>query len=266
MKRLLLVILLLGCERQVPKHGREFVDSRGKTVVIANPLRVVSIIPSITEMVYAAGAGHRLVGVSDYCDYPEDARALPRLGGTTLDYERLLSLKPDLVLSSQSLHRERNERLEQLGCTVFTLDPATLEEVIQAVALLEKIFDTRGRSEELRRRLASVRPATGEPRVFFEYGAGPIYAAGRKSHIGDIIARAGGRNVLEDAWPVVEWEKVLTLRPQIVLVAHHEPDKVRGRPGWAELGAKLCVVDPDLFLRAGPRLMDALELTVRLLQ
>lgn len=264
--RLLVLVLLIGCHREVPKQGRPFVDSRGRTVAISQPRRVVSLIPGITEMVYAAGAGNRLVGVSDYCDHPEAARALPRLGGIHIDYERLVSLKPELILSSKSLHKKENERLEQLGYAVFTLDPGTLEEMVEAVALLEKIFETRGESGALQQRLAAVTPVAAGPRVFFEYGAPPIYAAGRKSYVGEIIARAGGQNVLDDAWPTVEWEQVLTLKPQVVIVAHKEPGRVRARPGWGELGAKLHVVDPNLFLRAGPRLIDALELTVKLLQ
>lgn len=266
MKRLGLLLLLIGCSREAPKQGWPFVDSRGKTVLIAsNVRRVVSLIPGITEMVHAAGAGERLVAVSEVCDYPESVRRLPRVGGVNLDPEQVLAFTPDLVLSSRSLHKDKNERLEKLGITVFTLDPETLEGVIEAVALLEKIFGSTGRSEALRKRLAEVTPVAAGPRVFFEYGT-RIYAAGRKSYVGEIIARAGGRNVIEEAWPTVEWEQVLALKPQVIFVAHNEPEKVKARPGWTELGAKLHVVDPNLFLRAGPRLIDALELTVKLLK
>ncbi|MFN3487147.1 MAG: helical backbone metal receptor, partial [Planctomycetota bacterium] len=198
-----------GCGRAAPepeRPARLVRDGRGKLVRVPEPLRrIVSIAPSATELLFAAGAGDLLVGATRYCDWPPEARAVPRVGDIVIDYERLASLRPDLVVTAYSITRGTTAELEAKGYGVFAVDPDTFEEIGEA---LRALGDLAGRSESGRRaaealleRVRSVRPADPPgPTFYFEHSADPLGGAGPETYVGDALRRAGGRNVLEGGW------------------------------------------------------------------
>ena len=251
-------------------------DDRGHTVSLpAPPQRVVSLLPSLTEGVCALGACARLVGVDRYSNWPASVKSLPALGGledTTI--ERLVALKPDLVLVARSARAI--DRLEALGLHVVALEPQGLgdtERVIKTLALalgdapagvaLWQQLDAR-----ITAAAARVPAGVKGKTVYFEVAAAP-YAAGEASFIGEILTRLGLRHVVPASlgpFPRLSPEFVVRAQPDIVMAPARALDEMAARPGWSTLKAlhngQHCGFTParwDPLVRAGPRLADAAE-------
>lgn len=226
----------------------EVQDDRGKMLRLAQPAaRIVSLAPHLTEIAYAAGAGARLIAVSEYSDYPPEARRLPRVGdGARVDIERILTLKPELVLAWKSGNQAGDiARLEKLGIVVWVSEPSRLADIARllrdtarlagvaeageraAMALeveLQSLGERRhpassSRPKSQPPRLAS-QPPRLEPRVFYEIWHRPLLTVNGKHLINDVIELCGGRNVfaqLPALTPAVSEEAVLAAAPDIVL-------------------------------------------------
>jgi iron complex transport system substrate-binding protein len=251
-------------------------DDRGHTVSLpAAPQRVVSLLPSLTEGVCALGACARLVGVDRYSNWPASVPALPARGGledTTI--ERLVALKPDLVLVARSARAI--DRLEALGLHVVALEPQGLgdtERVIKTLALA--LGDaTAGvalwQQLEARISAAAARVPSGLKgrTVYFEVASAP-YAAGEASFIGEILTRLGLRHVVPASlgpFPRLSPEFVVRAQPDIVMASARALEEMASRPGWSTLKAlnnrQHCGFTPahwDPLVRAGPRLAEAAE-------
>jgi iron complex transport system substrate-binding protein len=222
------------------------------------PSRIVSLVPSLTECLFAAGGGDLLVGRSRFCDHPPEALAAPVVGDVIVDPESVVALDPDLVLSSRSLLAGANERLRQEGIRVVEYD---VESVAGVADVIRDIGRRIGRAREAehaaREFLARIeavrrRPRSGR-RIYVEFSTDPRMTAGRGMYLHEVIEAAGGVNVFGDreGWAQVDAEEVVARRPDIVLVMH-------GLPAACD-GARVVHVEADIFLRAGPRLADAAE-------
>ncbi|MGQ9794847.1 ABC transporter substrate-binding protein [Desulfosoma sp.] len=268
-------------------QAREVVDLVGRRLRVPDvPQRVVTLAPSLTEMVFALGSGHRVVGVSQYSNYPAEVQALTKVGSYVHpDVEKIVALKPDLVLAIKDGNpREVVEKLEQVGIPVYAVNPKTLRQVMETLLALGNVLHAQERAEalvaDMARRLQSVDDAiknvTYRPGVFFQIGVSPIVSVGTETFAHELIVRAGGRNVAEgpDPYPRFTLEQVMTLRPDTIIVSSMERaqifDQVReqwlrwsGIPAAAE--HRVYLVPSDLFDRPGPRLVDGLELLVRML-
>ncbi|HQE01424.1 MAG: ABC transporter substrate-binding protein [Firmicutes bacterium] len=282
---LVFALLLGGCTRQQEEPGTlTLVDDFGREVTLEEPAqKVVSLVPSVTEIMFALGAGELVVGVSAYCNYPEAALDVPRVGdfdGPNL--EAIVALEPDLVVAA-SLHKETVEALEDLGIPVLALDPMTFEEIYANILLLARAIGEEQAGEELvtamKNRLAAVAEALGEleaderPVVFYENWYPGIWTAGEDTFIDEIIAWAGGRNL---AWGISRWteiqeEEVLARNPDIIIHGYYEPWPVESfaqREGWEAVKAvqqgRIYFIDPDIISRTGPRVTDAVEELARL--
>ncbi len=269
MRRLLALVLVLGCERPAgpPAETRPFTDSRGMTVRVPHPpRRIVSIAPSTTELLFAVGAGEQVAGVTTYCDWPAGAKAKPKVGDIVVDAERLAALAPDLVLTAYAVTRQTTADLESRGHVVFAVDPRTFEEIASALALLGGIT---GHAEEgaraaeaLRARVGAVRPAPG-PTFYFEHSAHPLGTTGPETYAGEALRRAGGRNVFDGGWRTVEWESVVARDPEVILIAHDRREGLERRAGWRDLKAvragRVRFVPKEHFVYPTPRLADGLE-------
>ncbi|MGI6365117.1 MAG: helical backbone metal receptor [Bacillota bacterium] len=272
--------LLGGCSWFSGKPGPiTLVDDFDREVTLAEPAqRVVSLVPATTEIMFALGHGDRVVGASDFCNYPEAALAIPRVGGFDVpDLETIVSLEPDLVLAA-SLHKETVEGLEGLGIPVLALDPMTFEEIYANISLVAKALGEEKAGEDLvadmQGRLEAVAQALGDlkeeerPLVFYESWYPGIWTAGEDTFIDEIIARAGGKNL---AWGISRWvemqeEEVLARNPDIIIHGYPEPLPVEPfaqRAGWDVVTAvqqeKIFFVNPDITSRTGPRVVDAVE-------
>lgn len=280
---LLLAMLLLPALCQ----ARTLLDQAGRSVVLPDrPQRVVSLAPSITEVVYALGRQELLKGTTQYSDDPPAAKELPRVGSyVRLDVEKIVALKPDLCLAIKDgnpLHAVT--RLEKLGIPIYVVDPHNLAGIIRMITGLGEVLgaaepaalitgEMRARAERIAARLGS---APSRPKVFFQIDASPIVSAGRGTFIDELITLAGGRNLAAATagYPRFGWEEVLRLDPEVAIVASmaggfSPADLKAGWQKWPTISAvqkqRLHVIDASLVDRPTPRLLDGLEAFARII-
>lgn len=276
-RRLAAVALLLAaCSSGQRPAGpmRAVRDWRGLEVrVPVRPRRIVSIVPSATELLFAVGAGPAVVGVTTYCTYPPEASRRTRVGDLHINLEVLRALRPDLVVSGCTIARRSSEAIERLGIPVFCVDPVDLPDVARALRAVGDLTGHAARGEREARRLeervaAVERAVAGRPRptVVLELTNEPRVAApGTYAH--DVIVRAGGRNVFDDLagplYPAVSWEAVLARDPDVYVVTHEYGDP-SGRPGFDKLRAvrsgRFYRLPKEWFMYPTPRLVRGLEL------
>lgn len=251
-------------------------DAGGRLVrITAAPQRVVSLAPSITEILLALGHDRQLVGISDADDYPPGRIAgRPRVGGVVINIEKVLSLQPHLVVGVHSLQRDQLDRLAQAGLPVLALDATTLEETVAQIRLLGRVTGRQTQARHLaaglERRAASVQPS-GSRLVYIEVWHEPVTAAGGGTLIDDLVRRAGGANIFGrlPGYPQVAAEQVVARSPQVILMIYPGRTQLMRRPGWATVAAvragQVYEVPASLVTRPGPRAVDGLELIARLL-
>ena len=251
--------------------------------------RIVSLAPSVTEVVFALGRGDLLVGATDRCDYPPEAMKIARVGGLGApSVEKLLALNPGLVIAAGFEQPEVTEVLRRSGIRVLDLQLRNFEELFRAIRQIGDAVD-RGRQAEglvarMRAELEAVAAESGagarrrRPKVFVEIGDHPLITAGGASYLDDLVVRAGGVNVahgISQAYTNINPEKVIEWNPDIILVARmgrsgNAAVQLSRRIGWADISAVkharvIDDIDPDLLFRPGPRLIDGVKaLAVRL--
>lgn len=290
MKRALVCVLLVftlilgGCSWLTKDLAPgTLVDDFDREVTMTEPAqRVVSLAPSSTEIIFALGVGERVVGATEYCNYPEAALKIPRVGAfDTPNLEIIVSLEPDLVLAA-SLHKETVEQLEALGIPVLALDPGTIEEIYANIELIAlALGDKKAGSNlvaDMKSRLAAVDKTLeglqeeDRPLVFYEVWYPGVYTAGEDTFINEMITRAGGKNL---AWAVPRWseiqeEEVLERNPDIILHGYFGEDSSNfaQRQGWDVVKAvqddNIHYFDQDIANRTGPRVVDAIEEMARM--
>ncbi|MFN6963873.1 MAG: helical backbone metal receptor [Pyrinomonadaceae bacterium] len=248
-------------------------DDLGREVKLpANVRRAVSLAPSVTELIFAAGGGDRLVGVTSYCDYPEAALSIGKVGDTqTPNIERIVALKPDVVFVSTASQLEAfTSTLAEQNIAVYVIDPKDIGEVTKKLRDLGEIFGTSQLADaaaaELERRAAVVAAKDGvRPRVFVQISREPLFAVGRTSFIAPLVERAGGELVTKDiasAFPKLSKETASAMAPDVIVLSdsedNREPnDAFKNSP--AVLNGRVYRIDADIISRPGPRLVDALE-------
>ena len=276
--------ILTGMPFMANLASRTFVDDAGRKIFLADPpARIVSLAPSVTEMLFAVGAGDQVVGVTSFCDYPPEAQAKPKVGGAFPNLEVVLSLKPTLVVAPLDFIRpDMVAKLDQLKIALFILDAGTLEDVLRHIQTIGRIL---GRSEkadavaaDLRRRMTEIKARTADaarPRVFYVLNSDPLMTAGPGSFIHQLIELAGGVNVASGApvsYPRLSLEEVVKQDPQVILfpVGDDEgiPDQEQQRwLRWTTLSAvkqnRFVRIPSVLLDRPGPRVVDGLELLAR---
>jgi iron complex transport system substrate-binding protein len=276
MKRICIALLLLAA---ASSHAAISVqDSSGATVTLAQPAqRVVTLAPHATELVFAAGAGERIVGVSDYSDYPPAAKAIPRIGGShQVDTERLLALRPDLLVVWQGGNAERLlEPLRRLGVPVYQSEPKRLNDIPDEVERLGRLTGTEARAQPaaaaLRARLAALAEKyRGRPpvSVFYQAWDQPLYTLNGRQIVSDAIRLCGGVNVfgtLAALAPIVSVEAVLEKNPEVIIRGGKDAE-ASGLAMWKRYPALLAAqrgnlytVSSELMTRAGPRMVDGAE-------
>lgn len=270
-----------------PEPAAPFTDDLGRPVALAGPAaRVVTLAPSLTEIVYTAGGGTRLVGVGQPDNYPPAVDTLSRFNIFPVDFEAVAALRPDLALATDQVNTPRAaETLAALDVPVafFTFNRlADVPRVVRAVGqLLGTSADAEAAAAGLERRMDALRARTDtlahRPTVLFLIGDDVLYSFGRESYMHELIALAGGRSIQEgtDAVaPVLNDEYVLTHRPDVIVgpwgEGYDPAALLANHPTWDVVPAlrdgRVYGVDPDLFLRPGPRLVDGAETLARLLE
>ncbi|NMB00298.1 MAG: cobalamin-binding protein [Firmicutes bacterium] len=249
-------------------------------VASAAPQRIVSLAPSITETLFALGVGERVVGVTSWCDYPEAATQRTVVGDAfNLNVELLLGLDPDLVVGDSTLVQSHLELLGELGVPVFVVDPKTVAEVQDSLIKLGEAVGAKENGEHLAQAMESrlTELTNGikrenTPRVFIEVWNEPLMTAGPGSFMDELIVLAGGQNIAGDAptpWPVFSEEVVIERDPEVVLLTSYNLEEALNRPAWQVITAmkngNVYEVNPDLYSRTTPRLLDALEELIEIL-
>ncbi len=260
-------------------------DLLGRRVAIQdNPLRIVSMAPNITEIVFALEQEKKLVGATTYSDYPPAAWDIPRVGSYIhLDLERIVALQPDLCLAIKDGNPIGTvTRLESLGIPVYAVDPRNLESVMETLERVGELLHAEEKAVHvvaaMRKRIKRVDAAIAQsqyrPRVFFQIGVAPIVSIGSDTFIHELIVRAGGKNVAKGSvsYPRFSREQVIGLSPDIIIItsmaraAVFEEIKADWSQ-WAHVPAvktnSIFIQNSNLFDRPSPRLVDALEVLAR---
>ena len=253
-------------------------DAQRRVTVPAKIKRFISLAPNLTEIAYAVGAGDRLVGNTTFCDYPEEAKRVEKVGDTLQpSIERILALRPQLVLVSTASQLEAfTQKLDEHQIAVYVTDPQDLEGVFRSILDLGKLLNQEQRAEEtvsqLRQRAESVEDALKSARpikVFYQLSAEPLYTAGRDSFVTDLIRRAGGVSVtsgVPEAWPRYSQEAAVAARPEVIILptdgsmgsANSEvAEGLRRSP--AAVSGKIYRINGDFLSRPGPRAVDGVE-------
>ncbi len=255
------------------------VDDAGREVRLPRPARrVVSLIPSATEVLVALGAGDRLVGRTDF-DHGPAVDSLPSVGGgMTPSIEAVLALRPDLVLGWETRgDQSTRRRLEELGIPMFAVEADDTTDVFRTVGNLGRLVGRAPAADSLaaglRRELAEVAVSVaGRPRptVFFLVWNDPPMTAGSRTFISQVLGVAGGRNAFADVegeWPNVALEEIVRRQPDFLVLPQgekggaHDVEQLRASPGWRELRAmregRVVTIDAEMMNRPGPRLGEA---------
>jgi iron complex transport system substrate-binding protein len=266
-------------------------DGLGRSITLqAYPQRIVSLAPSNTEILYAVGAGDRVVGRDEFSDYPPEAKNLPSVGGGFGDYnnEAIVQLKPDLVLAAEINTPEQVKALEDLGITVYLLsNPTTLDEMFSNLTTVAQLTGNQSQAEtlvaSLQKRVNAVNekimPLSYRPSVFYELDAtdpNAPYTAGSDTFVNTLIDMAGGFNIASDIagqYLQMSSEELLVRNPSVIILGDAaygvSVEDVKARPGWSQIAAvlndQIFAFDDNLVSRPGPRLVDGLEELVKLL-
>ena len=260
---------------------REVTDEVGRTVRIPmNPSRIVSLAPSLTETVYALGVEDRLVGDTDYCDYPPDAQKKPKVGGVIdPNLEEIAALRPDLVLVTKGANRLETVRaLDSFGIPTYATDPHKVDEIITSMEKLADVLNVpaagKALAEDLQRRLTILQTklrALPPRRVLFVVWTEPLISVGKDTFIADALHKAGAVSIVDSTqdWPQISMEEVARLQPEYLIFAASHPDaavrdydSLANLAGWRILNAvrnRHYAVISDAVIRPAPRIVSAIE-------
>ena len=275
---LVIVAAAIGCRIESPDgvseheiRDRLFTDDLGRQVLIRKPIqRVISLAPSLTESIYAVGGGDKLVGVTTYCNYPEVAKTVEKVGDTqTPNIERIVALKPDMVFVSTASQLEAFMRtLDQQGIAVYVMDAKSIGEVFDDLRTLGGLLGTEGTAsaliEGLDERVKGV--ISKEPRrVFIQISNEPLFTIGKDSFLTEVVEKAGGESVTKEVpsgYPKLSKETASAMSPDVIILSdsedNREPNAVfKNSP--AVKNGRVYRINADIISRPGPRLVDALE-------
>lgn len=271
-------ILLLFSFPFACSASRTITDELGRTVLIPDhPHRLICLVPSVADDLYALGAGSDVIAVSEFTKYPKEASLKPSIGvQMTPSIERIVALHPDLVIGSSDSNREETVRqLEQVGVVVFMLNPHGIEGILSSITSLGKAIRRENAAarlvSELRSRLNDVRGhVRGKPviHVFLPIWYDPVTTIGKHAFITEMIAAAGAKSITDNIaqeWPQISLETVIERRPDALVLVRSSRmslNDVENRPGWNTLSAirnhRVYAVDERIELPS-PAAFDALE-------
>jgi len=272
-----------GIKTSAAKFPKGIVDDFGKKVIVAKkPERIVSLSPANTEILFAIGAGDKLVGVTEYCNFPPQAKKIEKIGGySTPNIEAIVAKKPDLIVASYGNGEENIKKLREIGLTVIALNPKSLQGVLQDIILVGKATGYEEEAERLvknlQERINTVRnkgykiPESKKPRILWVMWYPELWTAGNETFFDELVNIAGGKNIAHDfkGWKIISKEVVLERDPQIIFCSQHKENreqisqKILNDPQLSQIEAiknkRVYELNPDIIERPGPRLIEGLE-------
>ncbi|MFC6619153.1 ABC transporter substrate-binding protein [Deinococcus radiophilus] len=275
-----LTVTLLG-SAGATSYPLTVTDDLGRRVTLKKePKRIIAMLPSHTETLFAIGAGGKLVGIDEYSNYPKETAGITKVGsGYQPDIEKIVALKPDLVLADESASSRLTARLEAAGLTVYGGTAQTYNEVFEKIVVLGRLTNREAGATNLvvkmRRELKDLeRTVVNRPKVSTYYEIDPSpYSVGPNSFIGALISRAGGRTIVPASlgdFPKLDPELIVRANPQVMIGP--ALNDARRRPGWSNLQAVrsgrvhvLTSEERDALSRPGPRLPQALRTLIRII-
>ncbi len=279
--------LSVGVKAQDNFFPITFQDDLGVEVtLIKRPERIISSAPSNTEIIFALGLENKLVGRTDFCNYPQEVAEIESIGlMSPINLEKIISLEPDLILSFGGFQAKDIPRLRELGYKVLVIEAESLAEMLHSIELIATACGITEKGRELitylQERISTITnlsrniPESKKPRVFTGSSYETIWSPGNGTLFHELITLAGGWNIVgnKQGWVPISPELVAQAEPDIIIVPSgimnpEEINKIKrdiiNRPGWSRLPAiknnRIFTVNEDLFYRAGPRLIDGLEL------
>ena len=284
-------------ERNAPSAGwpRTFPNAHGPDVVLEKPaLNIISLQPNVAEMVVAIGGHSSLLAVDRYTAYPPEAASKPKIGDIlSPDYEKIVSMQPDLIITSRGTPEDVLSKLRDLGFQVLGVDPEGLDDVFSCMKMFGRIIgietvaadvtaQLQRRREAVMTQVAEAVAGHGQPRTLFVLAMEPLFIAGPSSFIASMIEEAGGRQAYQatqgfanQPWPQVSKETVLAVAPDVLIFSVGQTDadtsestanclaQLRKDAAWAQVPAvkegRVYVMDEDLITIPGPRLVEGLE-------
>lgn len=249
-------------------------ENRSAYLKMQEARRIVSLTPSNTEILFALGLSSKIVGVTEYCDYPPEARKKAKVGDVNISAERVLALKPDIVVAHRFLNARVIPTLQRLKMRVIAADPRSFSELFAFIHLIGKETGATKEAEQLVKRMQSrlnrvavrVKRERIRPGVLFMTGIEPPWAAGKNTFPDDLIQKAGGRNVIEvktNGFQAISMEALLAANPEVIILTGGSKETLLNHMLWKRTRAvqrkRVYNVDSDVFLRTGPRLVQAVE-------
>ena len=277
------MVLLLGGVEGKANFPRQVIDDFGEKVIISKkPQRIISLSPANTEILFAIGAGDKVVGVTTYCDFPLEVKEIDKVGGfATPNVEAILAKKPDLVVASYGNREESVKRLRELGITVVAVYPKTLEDVLNDIKLVGEATGYEKEAtkllEKLKKRIDLIRkkgnkiPGEKRPRILYLVWYPELWTAGKGTFANDLIQIAGGKNIASDiqGWKIISKEVVIEKDPQITFCSGMGEnsfiikEKILQDADLQKVSAlqsgRVYTISSDIVERPGPRVVDGLE-------
>lgn len=277
-------------EAEQGKYPLTFTDGSGQEVTIPEePKTIITTVPSNTEMIFALGGGDRLIGVSDYCNFPAEVDQIEKIGAMEMNVEKILSLQPDLIFITPYQNANAGEALEQfksLGMSVVVIQDATsFEDVYGSMRLIAKVIDAEDKAEEIitemKDRLAwfkdKAENITEKKKIWVEVSPAPeIYSTGKGTFMHEMLEVINAVNAVGDqeGWIKFTEEEIVQLNPDVIITTYgfyvdKPSEEVLKRAGWGEVPAvknkQVFDVDNDTVTRPGPRLIDGVETLAKLI-
>ncbi|WP_353894366.1 cobalamin-binding protein [Proteinivorax hydrogeniformans] len=268
----IMVLVTTGCfDSQQAKEPSVVIDDAGREIQVSEVERIVSLAPSNTEIIAELDQQDKLVGITDFCNYPEDVMEIPSVGNAfEVNYEKILSLNPDLVVTMGE-QDEIVQRLEEMDIPVMVVHPTTISEVFEGIEKVAKVLQVEDKGEQVistlqtekQEILAEVKQS--DKSVFVLLDSTALYTVGSKTFYDEIIQHVGAKNVgdsREGYWEMSQ-EKLLETDPDIILYSWPPEDDIKNLPAWSEVTAvkegNTYQIDDDTTSRPGPRIIQGLR-------
>ena len=279
---LITVLVLAACTEQgAPSEEKSITvtDQKNREITVeGNVEKIVSLAPSNTEILFALGLGDKIVGVTDYCNYPAEAGEIEKMGGFEgANVERIIEAAPDVVFST-TVSQETVETLDLAGIAVIVIDPQSFDNVYDGIRIIGQVCGVESAAVALVNSMKdSITTITDklsaialEDRkvVYYEIWHDPPMTVGPNTFLNEVLNMAGVFNLAADAesdWPTYSSEVILEKNPDVILLGHggQGAEEVASRPGWATINAvknqRVVAIDADIFSRPGPRIVEAIQ-------
>lgn len=264
-----LVVIFICFSQPIPSHS-------------AKKLRIISIAPSVTEILFSLGLDNQIIGVSSFCNYPPEAKDKEKIGSFSQpSIEKIIFLKPDIIFATGLEQASTVDQLRRLGMRVFVSDPESFKELFNSIReiakLVSKGVEASRLISQMEERIKRIKdkvkliPYQERLSVFIEIGTDPLMTAGSGSFVDELISLAGGINIAADlprSYSYFSSEQVIKRNPDCIILGYmdmkQDTSEVKNRLGWENIAAVrnnhiYRDIDPNLFFRPGPRLVEGLE-------